>query len=448
MAEPLDTRLISHHVGARGFVVAMDCPKCFEGDIVHVTYEADADCAAAMQAACDRPNYHILPFALGREEGAATLHVTDNPYGSSLYAPNPAYAEWVGEVYPTTGGVYDAVFGSWCRTVKETALRTESLDALFAAGRIPVPAAPDFLSLDTQGSEADIIEGAARTIAANTLAVATEFELHPLYAGQPLFPRIHDLLLPMGFHFAGFLHIADEISPRRTPIGQRGRSLLAFGDALFLRRVEDLPRLAGDDEAKLCVLAFKAAFIGVVFGYVEYALEALALAMKLWESGRAPPALGERRYLDFLLQLEEARRRMEPLFPPTQPYTVPSEAGVAREDPFANSRLVKGWRVVREGAKAEIRLMYDQLNRYVDSLPYRRIRHLALRRPHEALLRCAVYGMRFVHAKTTGARETSPYYPRLTAFERVLERHDLHWVAATVRRRRLRAIRALAETGR
>ena len=36
MAEPLDTRLVSHHVGARGFVVAMDCPKCFEGDIVHV----------------------------------------------------------------------------------------------------------------------------------------------------------------------------------------------------------------------------------------------------------------------------------------------------------------------------------------------------------------------------------------------------------------------------
>jgi FkbM family methyltransferase len=447
MPDEIDTRLIAHHVGARGFVVAMDVPKKFEPDLVHVTYEADADCAADMQARLDRPNYHILPVALGRADGEATLHVTTNPYGSSLYAPNPDYATYYGEVYPTTGGVYDAVFGAWCKVERETPIATASLDGLFAAGRVPVAAGPDFLSLDTQGSEADIIAGAEKTIAGRVLAIATEFEFHPIYRDQPLFSRILDALGPLGFQFAGFLHIADEISPYSRPVGQRGRSFLAFGDALFLRRLDDLPAMAAGDKQLLCTLAFKAAFIGVVFGFIEYALEALALGMSLAEKGDVPESLHARAYYRMLVELEMARQKMEPLSLPTQPYTVRTEPGEVREDPFAKSRIAKALRWTRAHVVGEFKLLYDQLNRYVDSLPYRRIRHLVTRRPAEAALRCFVYGLRFIDSKIVRARDTSPYYARLTAFERVLEVHDLNWVAALVRRRRMRAIRALADVG-
>lgn len=444
MADRIETRLISHHVGARGFGVAMATPRNFDDDIVHITYEADAACAAEMQRDRSRTNFHVLPIALGRSDGEATLHITTNPYGSSLYRPNPRYAAWYGEVYPNPSGVYDAIFDSWCRVEREVPIRTAALDSLFARGEVPLSAGPDFLSLDTQGSEADIIDGAARSIAANVLAIATEIEFHQIYESQPLFSQILDRLLPMGFHFAGFQHIADELSPRRAPLGQRGRGFLAFGDALFLRRIEDLPAMAGGNQAKLCTLAFKAAFVGVVFGYIEYALDALDLAVEL-SADHAPPELQDRVYYRMLLQLDAARRQMEPVFLPTEPRGGPA-SGSTPQDPAPAGRVAEAWRFARGTVINGVRRVYDRLALYVDGLPHRRIRHLIWSRPHEAVLRAALYLMQLIHAKTIVARKTSPGYRGLTLFEDALVSYNLHWVAMTVRRRRLRALRALAET--
>ncbi len=55
MTGDLETRIVSHHVGGRGFGVAFNAPDRFRKDIIHVLYEADVDSVAEMEKTPDTP---------------------------------------------------------------------------------------------------------------------------------------------------------------------------------------------------------------------------------------------------------------------------------------------------------------------------------------------------------------------------------------------------------
>jgi len=57
----------------------------------------------------------------------------------------------------------------------------------------------DFLKLDTQGSEFDILSGASRMLQ-TYLGVEAEVMFHPLYDEQPMFADVDVLLRNAGFH--------------------------------------------------------------------------------------------------------------------------------------------------------------------------------------------------------------------------------------------------------
>lgn len=281
----LSTHIVAHHVGGRGLTVAFFVPPRFQDDVLNVLYEADADaCAAAASEVATRKNFHLLPYALGAERAKKSFFVMANPYFSSLYRPNAAYADYYGEVElsGTLSGIdlkdrrYDTCYGSENRIAREIEIETHALDSLIAEGKVPAAAArPDLISLDTQGSELDILRGAKTTLRSSTLAVVTEISFHRLYDNQPLLSASLDLLDAAGFHFAGFSELF-EISPYRAPVGLRGRGFTGFGDAVFLRRLETLPEIFSDPTA-LYVASRKLAFIALKHSFVEYALQALEL---------------------------------------------------------------------------------------------------------------------------------------------------------------------------
>src|SRR5262249_16953420 len=141
---------------------------------------------------------------------------------------------------------------------------------------------------DTQGSEFDILRGAEATLRDHCVALATEIEFHPMYEGQALFSGIFDFALSHGFYFVGFTYL-QEISPKRMPIGARAKGFLAFGDALFLRRIDSVKSIVrSSDERHLMLL--KLAFVALNFGYLEYAL----LVLEAAEQTRPDPALRAR----------------------------------------------------------------------------------------------------------------------------------------------------------
>jgi len=322
-------KIVAHHVGARGYGVSLNVPATFGSDIAHVLYEADADAVKRMESELDSAHAkmlsekYVLPFCLGRQNKRARLNITRNSYASSLFSPNKEFGRYYCEI-PIDAAVYDVTYDAMLEVVRQVEVEVHSLDELLASGKVPIARAPDFLSLDTQGYELEILEGAKKALAEGVLGIVSEVEMLPMYSGQPLLGDILKFASEHGFLFAGFT-IQYDVSPGRAPIGARGKAFPGFGDALFLR---DISTLTEDKFPvdNLYVMLRKLSFIAVSFGYIEYAIAASDAAEKLKQrvsSDVLAQAVGH-KYSTFLDEMKRVLGQMEKLFPPV--HSVPDDS--------------------------------------------------------------------------------------------------------------------------
>ena len=414
--------------------MALNSPQRFSGDIVNVLYEADEKCALEMIAQNTNENFHVLPYCLGLEDSAGKLYITNNPYSSSNLKPNPEYDAYYCEV-ALAGEIdgismqdtrYDAVYGNENKVVEVRNVMVHALDTLARDGKVPGNLMPDFLSLDTQGSELDILRGAEATLHDHCVALATEIEFHPMYEGQALFSSIFDFALSHGFYFVGFTYL-QEISPKRMPIGARAKGFLAFGDALFLRRIDTVKSIArSSDEQHLMLL--KLAFIALNFGYLEYAL----LVLEAAEQTQLDPALRTRLMTrDWYLLLHELCVAAKAL-PPNLLHTERSELAAERRKIFER--------------RYPLSAKYDAKRGYRWDAIQRPLRRIAMTRVGGALYRVVRPAWRRVRdayrARTgAGAPATGSRSPSI---EQLLESYGYDWLAYEVRRRQGDAERHVA----
>jgi len=283
----------------------------FEKDIVNVLYEADANCLPQMMEYWNEQpsDTVVLPYCLSDRDGDGKFHLNYDPYTNSYYRMNPRYAEFY---YPRLYGYggYDYVVGDMVRTMEDVQLPMTTLDSVVLdRGEVR---GPDFLSLDTQGSELDILNGASRLLDTTILAVQSEVELQPLYEGQPLFGDICRFLAQHNFDLVNMREI-NKWHPKRGKIGFRGDWCLADGEALFLKRPETVETSVSGVQLN------KLAFIATVLGQFEYAQKCFEL-----KGFKAAPTLQSEatgpqpRYLDFISRLAGAvallPERPAPLF--------------------------------------------------------------------------------------------------------------------------------------
>jgi FkbM family methyltransferase len=435
-----DAIIVAHHVGARGFGVAFNPPPVFDSDIAHVLYEADRACAAAMQAENQRKNVFVLPYCLGERDGDATLHITANPYASSLLTPSADYAKYYCEVMlsgeldrvDVQGAYYDALYAKENEVVGTQPVRMRSLDSLAAEGALPLGRLPDFLSLDTQGSEYAILSGARGVIGRSVLAIATEIEFHPMYDRQPLFSAVLDLANECGFHFAGFTHL-QEISPHRTPVGQRAKGFVAFGDAIFLRSLESLASMGESSEERHLKL-LKLAFIALNSGYLEYAFEALEQASLCPGSEEFTNRFSALGYVRLLGALHRATVEMPRVYlHRTRAELVDQLRSLQQRHPWIHA--LRGW----------LRPLTDRLRRFGRRAPLLRLILLillaAIRLLRRAISRAVAFIAHLQHPAAAGGTENgSQLTARYTPLEAVLGEYGFYWIRDEVRRRRLAAL--------
>ena len=323
-ARALQEHIVAHHVGARGFSVAFNCPAQLRKHLIHVVYEADEQCAKEMIAQNKDENFHVLPYCLGQRKKPARLFICKNPYASSNLEPNPAYGGFYCEVHQddlidgieVKGECYDLDYGSEFSVVRVADVTVRTLDDVLDSGDVPSDWYPDFLSLDTQGSELAILHGGQRAFREHCLALATEVEFHQLYKNQPLFPDIFQFAHRHGFHFAGFDTLW-EFSSYRLPIGARDKGFTGFGDALFLRSIESVRDMAQSEDERYLAL-FKLAFIALNFGYLEYAVQAADVAETLAPAQSLRDRLAEQDCYKAVHALRAAVHELPPHYPHRQ----------------------------------------------------------------------------------------------------------------------------------
>lgn len=219
-----------------------------------------------------------LPHALGDGE-AAQLHLCAHSGFTSLFPVRPEVASLIGAARAT-------------RSRESVAVRTVRLDDLDRVGRV------DFLKIDVQGAERDIILH-GRTKLAEAVLIQTEVRFLPLYVGEPGFAGLDLVLREQGFLFHDFAFL------KRVPLGRAGRGALrrsayrqvVDGDAYYIC---DITRPEALSETRLARLALLAEAVVGSPTLVLFCLDTLAAR------GAVPPGATD----DYLARLPDRMKRV------------------------------------------------------------------------------------------------------------------------------------------
>lgn len=245
-----------------------------------VGVEPDKEECARLRAAARR-NEVFVDEALYHSVGEVSLYHCDPPARTSIYRPDAAAMQ--------------RLFGD-PRTTTVTRIEpvtVTTLDRVLA--KLGTPDV-DFVKLDTQGSELDILRGAERALAGTMIGVELEVEFTPLYEQQPLFHDVAAFLHARRFELIdfpttyssafirfghrgarGYASLGDLAANWGTLLrargGYRGGQRLVYADAVFLRHPAawvEAVRRAEPDARGVAVRGFTACCI---VGYWEHATE-------------------------------------------------------------------------------------------------------------------------------------------------------------------------------
>jgi FkbM family methyltransferase len=195
-----------------------------------------------VQEECDKLNAtaghgcRYLPFAIG-DGRKRTFHICNSPMTSSLYEPNTPLVERFQNLE------------NLMRIVKTMEIQTHRLDEIKEVDDA------DFLKLDVQGAELDVLTGAPRVLVEAVL-VQTEVEFVPMYKDQPLFAEVDQHLRRQGYLFHKFAGTAGRTFKPLVVENDINKTLsqTLWADAVYVKNFMELDRLSPEKLLKLAVI--------------------------------------------------------------------------------------------------------------------------------------------------------------------------------------------------
>ena len=214
-----DDKLRIFDVGARGG--ADERWNRFADCIDLIGFEPDPSECRRLNAEVERLPYpaRFEPYALWRERREdLPFHVTRWEVASSVFPPNEEFLRDFSEAAALL-------------SVKERrSVRATTLDDVIQERR----GSPDYLKLDAEGAELDILLG-GETAIEETLAIEVEVEFNPLFRGQPLFADVDAYLRDREWMLLGLRRNSwRRLRAGETSSGYGGQ--LVACDALYLRQ--------------------------------------------------------------------------------------------------------------------------------------------------------------------------------------------------------------------
>lgn len=210
----------------------------YKGKMKYLMFEPDTAEAERLRSKLDAEVFEIFETALDSREGERPFYLLKHRGLSSFLKPDLG-SECFRRLKPGQAEIERVV-----------TLKTRTIDALMAEKGIQV----DFLKVDTEGTEHDVIEGAAGQLGECVLGVRSSCNFQPCFIGQKLFSETHDFLLSrdfvllnldyrgLGYPRLGLYRKPDPIEPEDFRYG-----ILVAADGVWIRRPDWCAKRFGAD---------------------------------------------------------------------------------------------------------------------------------------------------------------------------------------------------------
>jgi FkbM family methyltransferase len=220
-----------------------------------ISFEPDEEEANRLKEK-SRPQDLCISSALYGEEREMDLYLTRSRGCSSIYKPNLALLS----LYPDLERFSIDVVAK---------IKTTTIDHLHASKVIDQM---DFIKLDVQGPELEILRGGRNLIKEQVVGLEVEVGFSEMYEGQPFFADV-DQYIRKEFDFQLFDLRKSfwKFESGKKFGGPKGQ--LMFGDALYLRAPNKiLPWVQNKKKEDARDKILMSVFAGIAFGYIDYSI--------------------------------------------------------------------------------------------------------------------------------------------------------------------------------
>ena len=198
----------------------------------------------------------IFQTALWSEAISLQLNLTNSPGCSSIFQPNLPVLKKFPDVER---------FG----VSKKINIQCDTIDRLFANNEIK---RVDFVKIDVQGAELEILKGGKSFFRDNLIGIEVEVEFLEVYKNQPLFAQVDNFLRnDLGLELWDISKTYWKYSHKKMKsVPAKGK--LVFGDALYFRPIETIADWLSHFDNEISKSKIKALIqTTLLYGYVDYA---------------------------------------------------------------------------------------------------------------------------------------------------------------------------------
>lgn len=258
-----------YHVGGR--MGTLEFPKLskFSHLLQNHIFEADETCIEQIKRI--NTDSIVLPYCLSNRKEKINFNLNYDPYTSSIYEFNKDHSNLYSEDKVHSKNV-DKIFEYAFKTKEKIELNTETLDNIILKHSL---GNASFLSLDTQGSELLILEGAKDQISKNLVGIVCEVSFTDTYKNQPLFDQINKFMKENNFIICDI--DIEKVGFKRISRPLRGKKIPTEASVLYLLNPKSIISFNSDNIDRL----YNLSFISLLYGYSEICFESLNKLKKL-----------------------------------------------------------------------------------------------------------------------------------------------------------------------
>lgn len=218
----------------------------FSAPMQYIAFEPDAEEAERLRGIYSKTpifSYEVMENALDKEEGVRDFHLLRHRGLSSFLKPD------------LTSECFRHLKPGQAEIDRIVPIKTERLDVVLKGVKT------DFIKVDTEGTEQDVIEGCEGLLKTGVLGVRSSCNFQPCFHGQRLFSESHDYLLARGFvllnlDYRGYGYPRLGLFRKPDPIENEDfrYGILVAADAVWILNPDSIDDFFKGDEAAIAIL--------------------------------------------------------------------------------------------------------------------------------------------------------------------------------------------------